>query len=233
MTDPAATAARRRGYRTNRLEAFSDGVFAIAITLLVLELTIPASGETDLLAAIVGQWPSYLAYVVSFATVGAGWLAHSTITEYMDHTDATFLRLNLLLLMVVAFVPFPTRLLAEHLDATEAERVAVTFYGVTLLLVSVLIAVLWRYAARWKLIDPDFDDEEVRILAARLTPGLGGYVVLIVLGLIWPVVAVVGYLAIAVFFLIPFPFRGGRAGSRRGLHRYDDPLETEPPTTES
>jgi len=232
MTDPAATAARRRGYRTNRLEAFSDGVFAIAITLLVLELAIPAGGETNLLAAIVGQWPSYLAYVVSFATVGAGWLAHSAITEYMDHTDATFLRLNLLLLMVVAFVPFPTRLLAEHLDATEAERVAVTFYGVTLLLVSVLIAVLWRYAARWKLIKPDFDDEEVRILSARLTPGLGGYVVLIVLGLIWPVVAVVGYLAIALFFLIPFPFRGGRSGSRRGLNRYDDPLQSEPPTTE-
>ena len=179
MTDPSAGTARRRGYRTNRLEAFSDGVFAIAITLLVLELAIPAGGENDLVAAIVGQWPSYLAYLVSFATVGAGWLAHSAITEYMDHTDATFLRLNLLLLMVVAFVPFPTRLLAEHLDATEAERVAVTFYGVTLLLVSVLIAVLWHYAAKWKLIKPDFDDEEVRILAARLTPGLGGYVVLI------------------------------------------------------
>ena len=162
----------------------------------------------------------------------AGWLAHNAITEYMDHVDGTFLRLNLLLLLVVAFVPFPTRLLAEHLDATDAERVAVTFYGVTLLMVSLLIAVLWRYAAKFKLIKPDFDDEEVQVLARRLTPGLGGYVVLIVVGLIWPIAAVVGYLAIAFFFLIPFPFRNrGQSSSRRGLNRYDAPYEP-PPTAE-
>jgi len=229
---PSEPAPKRRGYRLNRLEAFSDGVFAIAITLLVLELSIPTGSDGKLLQAIIDQWPSYLAYVVSFATVGAGWLAHNAITEYMDHVDGTFLRLNLLLLLVVAFVPFPTRLLAEHLDATDAERVAVTFYGVTLLMVSLLIAVLWRYAAKFKLIKPDFDDEEVQVLARRLTPGLGGYVVLIVVGLIWPIAAVVGYLAIAFFFLIPFPFRNrGQSSSRRGLNRYDAPYEP-PPTAE-
>jgi uncharacterized membrane protein len=208
----------RRAYRTNRLEAFSDGVFAIAITLLVLEISVPSGAEKDLLAAVLAQWPSYLAFVVSFATIGATWLAHSTITEYLDHVDGTFSRLNLLLLLVVSFIPFPTRLLAEHTNAADAERVASTFYGITLMLAAVLISVLWRYAARAKLIKPDFSDEDVQILSERLTPGIGGYVVIIVIGLIAPLVAVVGYLLVALFFLIPFPLPGERRRRARRGH---------------
>src|SRR3712207_9118074 len=83
---------------TGRLEAFSDGVFAIAITLLVLELTVPAGSEHDLLGALMDQWPSYLAYVVSFATIGGVWLAHNVITEHLHRADPVFIRLNLLLL---------------------------------------------------------------------------------------------------------------------------------------
>ena len=96
------------------MEAFSDGVFAIAITLLVLEIGVPAGSEDDLLGALVEEWPSYLAYVVSFATIGAVWFSHNVITEYLDHADSILLRLNLLLLALVSFLPFPTRLLAEY-----------------------------------------------------------------------------------------------------------------------
>ena len=91
------------------MEAFSDGVFAIAITILVLEIAIPAGSEGNLLQAVIDQWPSYLAYFVSFATIGAIWVGHTVVTEMLDHADGTFLRLNLLLLLVVAFLPFPTR----------------------------------------------------------------------------------------------------------------------------
>jgi uncharacterized membrane protein len=111
---------RRRAIATGRLEAFSDGVFAIAITLLVLDLAVPAVSDDDLLRSLADQWPSYVAYVASFSTIGAVWLAHSVITEYLDLADATLIRLNLLLLLAVSFLPFPTRLLAEYVGHDRA-----------------------------------------------------------------------------------------------------------------
>lgn len=82
--------------RTSRMEGFSDGVFAIPITLLVLEISVPAGSEEDLLGAVLDQWPSYLAYVVSFASVGAVWLAHTVVTEYLHHADAWLLLVSAL-----------------------------------------------------------------------------------------------------------------------------------------
>jgi uncharacterized membrane protein len=192
------------GYRTGRMEAFSDGVFAIAITLLVLEISVPAGSGDDLLGALVDQWPSYLAYVVSFSTIGAVWLVHTVITEYLDHSDSVFLRLNLLLLLVVSFLPFPTRLLAEYAATSDPERIATTVYGVNLLLALVMLSIVWRYAVLEKLVRPDLADEEVKTLTRRLTPSLGLYVVMIVVGLFLPVLAVLGYLALALFILVPF-----------------------------
>src|SRR6478672_13622924 len=155
---------RRRGFRTGRLEAFSDGVFAIAITLLILDIGVSSNAGHDLLHAIRGLWPSYLAYVASFSTIGAAWLGHNAITEYLDRADAAFVRLNLLLLLFISFLPFPTRLVAEFIRQDKAERVAVTFYGIILLLSSTLLLVLWRYAVRAKLVRPDLADEEIELL---------------------------------------------------------------------
>jgi TMEM175 potassium channel family protein len=195
---------RRRGFRTGRLEAFSDGVFAIAITLLVLDIGVSATAGQDLGGAIRGLWPSYLAYVASFSTIGAAWLGHNAITEYLERADAAFVRLNLLLLLFVSFLPFPTRLVAEFIHRDKAERVAVTFYGIVLLLSSVLLQVLWRYAVRAHLVRPDTADEEVELLTERLTPGVGAYVVLIISGLFFPLIAVIGFLGIALYYIIPF-----------------------------
>jgi len=214
---------RRRGFRTGRLEAFSDGVFAIAITLLILDIAVSGNAGRNLLHAIGSLWPSYLAYVASFSTIGAVWLGHNAITEYLDRADAAFVRLNLLLLLFVSFLPFPTRLVAEFIRQDNAERVAVTFYGIILVLASTMLLVLWRYAVRAKLVRPDLADEEVELLTERLTPGLGGYLVLIVSGLFFPVVAVIGYLVIALYYIIPFRrlsarFLPGRR-PRRGVRR--------------
>jgi uncharacterized membrane protein len=191
--------------RTACLEAFSDGVFAIAITLLVLDLAVPATehSEQHLLQAIGHEWPGYLGYIVSFATVGALWLGHNAITDYLDRADTTLLRLNLLLLLFVSFLPFPTRLLSEYVATDQAERVAVTFYGLTLLIAGALLSLSWRYALHARLVRPDAGDEEITLLTHRLTPGLAGYALLIVVGLFSPVAAVIGYLVIALFFLIP------------------------------
>jgi uncharacterized membrane protein len=214
--------ALRRGLSTGRLEALSDGVYAIAITLLVLDIAVPRHPYRDLLGSLAHQWPSYLAYLVSFSTIGALWLGHNVITEYLDRADAAFIRLNLLLLAFVAFLPFPTRLFADYIGYNRPERVAATIYGIFLLLSSSLLWVLWRYAVRAKLVKPDTADEEVQFLTQRLTPGLGGYVVLIVLGLFVPVIAVIGYLVIALYYVIPFrrwnrihPFRLWRRPRQR------------------
>ena len=214
MTDEP-TAARRPGLRTVRMEAFSDGVFAIASTLLVLEIAVPAGSEDDLLRAVVDQWPSYLAYLVSFATIGAIWLKHTVLTEYLAGATAVLIRLNLLLLLVVSFLPFPTRLVAEHIRVADAERVATTVYGVNLLLASVLTAVLWRYAVRERLVRPDTTDEEVTRLGQQLVPSVGGYVVMILAGLFLPVLAVLGYLVIALYIIVPLPAIRRRATRRR------------------
>jgi len=179
-------------------------VFAIAITLLVLEIAIPASAGQHLLRSFIDEWPSYLAYIVSFSSIGAMWLGHNAVTEYLEHVDATFVRLNLLFLLFVSFLPFPTKLFGEFIHLESAERVAVTIYGVSLLLTATLLAVLWRYARRARLVRPDASDEEIRLLTQRLTPGLAGYLILIVVGLFVPVAAVFGYFAIAIFYIIPF-----------------------------
>jgi uncharacterized membrane protein len=206
----------RRDYRTSRLEAFSDGVFAIAITLLVLDLSVPASTGDGLFTAFADQWPSYLAYIVSFSTVGAVWLAHSVITEYMDRADYVFFRMNLVLLLIVGFIPFPTRLVAEYIRDEDAERVAVTIYGITLLAAAMTVALLWRYAVKHALVTDDTSDEEARALALRIVPTFASYAFFLVIGLFLPTVAVVGYLVIALAFMFPvIRLFGRRDRSRR------------------
>lgn len=186
-------------WSTGRLEAFSDGVFAIAITLLVLEIGVPESEFEHLWRGIADQWPSYLAYVTSFVTIGALWLGHHGIFRRLASADSVVMRLNLLLLLLVAFLPFPTRLVAEAIDLTTAERAAVIFYGLVLLLISVVTSALWRYvAANRDLLEPNVTDEEVGAITRLTAPSVGFYVVVVCLALLLPQVAAVGYLLIAV-----------------------------------
>ena len=203
MTDQKAQPTRAPAFRTNRLEAFSDGVFAIAITLLVLEIAVPAGAEDDLLGAVLHEWPSYLAYLVSFSTVGAVWIGHAVITEFLERATPLFIRLNLVLLMVVSFLPFPTRLLSEYIGEDAPERVAATIYGLNLFLTAILISLLWRFAVREGLIRSEISEKGVKTITKRLTPGLAGYFIMILLGLFLPLLAVIGYLIIAVYNMVP------------------------------
>jgi len=189
--------------QTTRMEAFSDGVFAIAITLLVLEIKVPVDRGSDLLHALIEQWPSYLAYFISFCTIGAVWMAHSAITDLLDRVDALLLRINLLLLLLVGLLPIPTALAAEYLKSTDGERVAVTIYGLTLLAIRLVVLLLWKYASAEGLVRTDLDDAALDEVTAKLTPSLGLYVVAIAVGLAAPSIAVVLYLAIALYIIIP------------------------------
>ena len=186
-----------------RMEAFSDGVLAIAITLLVLDVAIrpPGSPVHEFLAA----WPTYVAYLISFLTIGAAWIGHHGFTARLERVDPILLRLNLLFLLVVAFLPFPTRLVAEALErGTQWERMGAVVYGITLLVIRLLFSLMSAYARREHLYrsgpdDPDFQDARGKFRVVVI-----GYVVTILLSLVLPIAAIALYFAIAVFLVVPF-----------------------------
>jgi TMEM175 potassium channel family protein len=198
---PTSEEGRPKG----RLEAFSDGVFAIAITLLVLEIAVPAVSGDRLLGELLHEWPIYLGYFVAFMAIGAIWMEHSDLVDALDHVDDAFLRLNLLLLLFVAFLPFPTRLMAEYSGDMAGERVAVVFFGAVLFMQSLLLRVLALHADQHGLFGADLDeqrDEESR-LRYQLTPSLVFYGIATLLGLLAPRLGVILYLLIAVYLAIP------------------------------
>jgi TMEM175 potassium channel family protein len=197
----AAGAGQHVGSRwgTGRIEAFSDGVFAIALTLLVFDLAVPASSFDNLWRGIAHEWPSYLAYVTSFITIGGLWMSHLAIFRRLQCANAVTMRLNLLVLMGVAFLPFPTALMAKAIRDTDAERAAVVFYGLTLLVISILYRVLWDTIVRHpELLDPAVSTREIHPIRRSAAPNIGFYVAAIALALLFPKVAVFGYLAIAI-----------------------------------
>ena len=184
---------------TGRIEAFSDGVFAIAITLLVLDIGVPESDFGNLWHGIGHQWPSYLAYATSFITIGGIWMAHHAMFRRLRYANTRVMQVNLLLLMAVAFLPFPTRLVAEAIRSADAERAAVIFYGLWLLVISVVIGWLWGTVARDpELLEPEVTEAEVKAILLRTTPGLGFYAAVIALAIVAPQVAAFGYLVIAI-----------------------------------
>ncbi len=152
----------RDRWDTGRTESFSDGVFAFAITLLVLDIHVPPSAFDDLWRGIADQWPAYLGYATSFVTIGGLWLVHQGIFRRLRYANSLVVRANLLLLMAVAFLPFPTSLMAEAIKNTSAEREAVIFYGAWLLVISLLLAALCRaITGDRQLLEPDVSDQEI------------------------------------------------------------------------
>jgi len=188
------------------MEAFSDGVFAIAITLLILEVSVPASEFDNLWHGIAHQWPAYLAYATSFLTIGGIWMAHHGIFRRLAFANQRLMVLNLLLLMATAFLPFPTKLMAEAVHNEGAARTAVIFYGASLLVISLLLNSLWGSAALdRRVLRPEVTDDEIKALALATTPNIGLYVGMIVLTLFAPRAAIFGYLVIAVVSVLRSP----------------------------
>ncbi|HEY4972506.1 MAG TPA: TMEM175 family protein, partial [Steroidobacteraceae bacterium] len=137
---------------TARLEAFSDGVFAIAITLLVLEIKVPGAAEIAQLGglwpALARRWPSYVGYGISFLIIGITWANHHALFQYIRRVDRPLLLASLLLLMGVGFLPFPKAVLAQHLGDEAVRTQAKAFYGATLVFTSITYNLLW-WIGRW------------------------------------------------------------------------------------
>ena len=190
-------------WSTGRTEAFSDGVFAIAITLLILEVAVPEAAFDNLWRGIAHQWPSYLAYATSFITIGGIWMAHHAIFRRLQYANQRVMVINLVLLMAVAFLPFPTRLVAEAIHNNSAERAAAIFYGVWLLVIQLLLGALWAAIARDRgLLEPEVSEKEINAIMVAATPNLGFYIGVIVLAIFAPKVAAFGYLLIAIVALV-------------------------------
>jgi uncharacterized membrane protein len=124
---------------TARIEAFSDGVFAIAITLLVLEIKVPHEAGHDLWKLLLAQWPSYFAFVTSFATIGIMWLNHHRMFSLIARTNPMLLILNGVLLLGVTFVPYPTAVVAAYLGHDGA-RAAACFLAITYIGIAIALA---------------------------------------------------------------------------------------------
>ena len=198
------TPRRRRVLSKDRMEGFSDGVYGFAATLLVLDLALRGTGTP--LERVLHAWPGYLAYLVSFLTIGVSWLLHTALTDQLARVDSLFLRLNLLVLLVVVFLPFPTGLVAEALrhDDISGERVYVTMYGLTLLAIRLLGSALDAYARHEHLYSPAAEGEELHRDRRKLLPVVIGYVTAIIIGLLLPVAAVALYFGLAVYLVVPF-----------------------------
>ena len=185
------------------MEAFSDGVLAIAITLLVLDLALRPPGSP--LEQFLRDWPAYLVYLVSFLTIGAAWIAHNSLTDDLDHVDRIFLRLNLLFLLSISFLPFPTRIVGDALEkSTSWQRVAVTVFGITVLATRLLFAAMAAYARHEHLRRSGTPDKDFQEAQQKFRLVVGVYLGAIALGLLFPRAAIVLYFAAAVFLVVPF-----------------------------
>src|SRR6266487_1457847 len=188
---------------TRRAEAFSDGVFAVAITVLVFGL-LPVGTGDHVTKALLSAWPQYFAYVVSFLTIGIMWLNHHTLMAQLRRIDRPLLVLNLLLLMGVVAVPFPTALVAEHLHGSAAAggRAATVTYGLVMLVMSVAFSTMWLYlgrhaseVARWASRPPS------RLTSIRFRARFAGYVAGTVVAFFSPGIAMTIFGLIAVYYL--------------------------------
>jgi len=201
---------------SGRLEAFSDGVFAIAITLLVLDLAVPPRDQVrtgGLGSALAHQWPSYFAYLVSFLVIGIIWVNHHTFMNKLARVDRAMLFLNLLLLLFVVFLPYPTGIVADYLKVGGWDaKVAVALYGAVMLGMSLAFSAMYRWAGRHdELLDESVDVGQHRAAFRQFAVGVPIYAGLVAVSFLSAGVALAGHFALAVFYV--FDQTVARAGA--------------------
>jgi len=206
MTDSLENAQQpgeQRPSETGRVEAFSDGVFAIAITLLILEIKVPASGGAHLSDDLAAQWPSYLSFLGSFVTIGVMWINHHRLFTLIDRTDNRLLFLNLLLLLGVTWIPFPTAVIAEHVGK-EGDRTAALLYAVSFFIIAIFFNVLWRHATGGgRLLAPGSNRQEVESITHQYRYGPLWYGIAIAMAFWNAPASLATCLALAFFFAVP------------------------------
>lgn len=197
----------RPGLSSKRIEAFSDGVFTVAITLLVLGIAVPVLtplevSEGGLLPALLALWPKFLVYVVSYFIIGIFWSAHHIMFHYIQRSDRMLLWLNLVFLLMISFLPFPVALIGQY----SRDMTAIILYGSTLFLAGFFFALIWLYATReHRLVAKDLDPKIITlgmkvILLAPITYGIA-----LLLAPINPLYSLALYILTPIFYLLPSP----------------------------
>ena len=187
------------GLTTGRITAFSDGVFSIAITLLVLNLHVPTV-PGKLLDQLRTQWPSLLSYLLSFVIVGIYWVAHHNMFHYIKRSDRPFLWINILLLMCVAFIPFPAGLLGQY----SGQRISLITYASSLILTNLMLSLLWWYAtSNHRLVDQDIDPHFVRTVNRRNMTAPLVYLVSIGLSFLSPLASLIVFFLFPLYYIFP------------------------------
>lgn len=202
----AAQASRGAGaaMSTHRIEAFSDGVLAIVITLLVLQLSIPivsaTASDAELSQRLIEMLPKLFSYVISFAVVGIFWVGHHGLFHFIVCADRTLLWLNNLFLLCAGFIPFPAALLGAY----GTRKVAVIVYGASLALTGLTLALIWGYATHERrLVHRDLDPLAVRRGLSRilLGPALYGFSIVVCFVSVWISLAI--YVLVPVLYILP------------------------------
>jgi uncharacterized membrane protein len=211
------TASGGRDSDTGRIEAFSDGVFAIAITLLIIEIGVPhVVGTESLFDKLVQMWPSYFGYATSFLVIGTVWANHHNRFRLISRSDHILLFLNIVFLMCVAFIPFPTALLADYIKEEEHRITAVAVYSGTLAVTAVFFTLLWLYAAaNYRLVDRTVDASLLRAMTRRYVFGMLFYILAFALAFVSPAASLALIVILALIFVLPEP-EGSRSARRTG-----------------
>lgn len=190
-----------------RLEAFSDGIFAVAVTLLVLNLVVPHSGlsATALLQQLADQWPAYLGYFTTFMTVGMVWIGHHQMLRYFERIDETILILNLLVLLFITLTPFTTGLLTSNIVPTDTgtDRVTVLVYGANWLLNGLVFGLMWRYAQRHHFLKPGISESRLRSTTRNFVGGSAVTAFGLLVTIFNPQIGLLIYLGIALSHAAP------------------------------
>jgi len=193
---------------TARLEAFSDGVMAIVITLLVFTIEIP-SGEADLGAFLRSQWPSYVAFVTAFLTLGVWWVNHHELFRLIQRTTHGFLLVNVLFLMSVALLPIPTQLVARYWG-TDGETVALVAFGAVAVFAALMWNAIWFFALKRDLLLPGLGAERIRSFTRRTLMGAPTFLIGMILAVVSAPASLAFYLIVVLFYMLPSrPAPGG------------------------
>jgi uncharacterized membrane protein len=199
---PTAKSEQLQPNETARVEAFSDGVFAVAITLLIIDLHVPPrTPHGGLGAALLDLWPSYLAFVSSFLTIGVMWLNHHRLYTLIVRKDDGLIALNLLLLMGISWIPFPTGLLSEHLQGPVSDqKAAALMFAGSFFLIALVFNIMWRYAVAMKAVN---DSVNAKAITRQYSVGPIMYALLVGVAFFsgkWTLILAVAY---AVYFALP------------------------------
>jgi len=186
---------------TARIEAFSDGVFAIAITLLILEVKVPGP-SADLRLQLLKQWPSFVAFIISFAFIGIMWINHHRLFTHIRRSNNTLMILNLLLLLGVSVVPYPTAVLAQHLGQPD-QRTAAILYNGTYVVIAIFFNVLWGYAKHAHLLPREDDHATARKITRQYAVGPISYLICLLLSWLSVPLSLFANFALAMFYALP------------------------------